>query len=243
MMRWLPALLLATAGVAHAASPPDFTGFWSPMPGIPAADPVLAPKVDPKAVVMLDTGPAEFGVMEFGGLKLTAAALEKARTWEPMQDMTVSAACRIPSIVYALQGPFPIEIHQGRDMIVMRLEYFDMTRVFFMDGRSAPGPEVPYTKTGYSIGHWEGDELVVVTTNLKEATITNNGLDHSESMRVTERYRLTNGGRSLMVSQEYHDPEVLETPGVRYIGWNRVDGDHVRAYDCDPEFALDYLTP
>lgn len=243
MRGFLAALLLAATGLTHAAAPPDLSGFWMPMRGIPDPDPELAKKVPADTAVMRDTGPAEFGMMEFGGLKPKPAALEKASAWDPMQDMTVSASCRIPSIVYALQGPFPIEIYQGRDMIVMRMEYFDMTRVFFLDGRPRLPPDAPHTKTGFSLAHWEDDQLVVVTTHLKESTITNNGLDHSEAMRVTERYRLTDGGRSLIASQEYEDPEVLENRGVRYIGWRRTEGDHVRAYDCDPAFALDYATP
>lgn len=240
----LLALLVVVALPASAAAPPpDLSGFWMPLPGIPDPDPELARKVSPDAVVLRDTGPAEFGLMEFGGLKPKPAALAKARQWDPLQDMTVSNSCRIPSIVYALQGPFPIEIFQGRDLIVMRMEYFDMTRVFFLGEKFMYEDEAPHTKTGYSRAHWDGDQLVVVTTKLKEATITNNGLDHSESMRVTERYRLTDGGRTLMVAQEYEDPEVLENRGVRYIGWRKVEGDHVRAYDCDPAFAEEYASP
>lgn len=242
MRRALLVLLLA-AGPAMAASPPDLSGFWMPMPGIPEPDPELAKKVPADAVVMRDTGPAEFGLMEFGGLKPKPAVLEKARKWNPRQDMTVSNSCRIPTIVYALQGPFPIEIFQGRDLIVMRLEYFDMARVFFLDDRHMSEKDAPHTKTGYSRAHWEGDELVVVTTNLKEGTITNNGLDHSEAMRVTERYRLKDGGRTLIASQLYEDPGALENRGVRYIGWRRAEGDHVRAYDCDPAFAEEYAEP
>lgn len=240
----LLALLAVVALPASAAAPPpDLSGFWMPLPGIPDPDPELARKVSPDAVVLRDTGPAEFGLMEFGGLKPKPAALAKARQWDPLQDMTVSNSCRIPSIVYALQGPFPIEIFQGRDLIVMRMEYFDMTRVFFLGEKFMYEEEAPHTKTGYSRAHWDGDQLVVVTTKLKEATITNNGLDHSEAMRVTERYRLTDGGRTLMVAQEYEDPEVLENRGVRYIGWRKVEGDHVRAYDCDPAFAEEYASP
>ena len=238
------AVLAATVvPLPAAAAPPDLTGFWMPLPGIPDPDPVLARKVSPDAVVIRDTGPAEFGLMEFGGLKLKPAALEKARQWDPRQELTVSNTCRIPSIVYALQGPFPIEIFQGSELIVMRLEYFDMARVFFLDDRFMDEEEAPHTKTGYSRAHWEGDELVVITTRLKESTITNNGLDHSEQMRVTERYRLKDDGRTLMVAQEYEDPEVLENRGVRYIGWRKVEGDHVRAYDCDPAFAEEYAAP
>lgn len=239
MRRLAAAALCGLCALPVLSATPDLSGFWSPVPQQLDPDPELAKHVSPDAGEMRDTGPTEFGLMEFGGLKLTPAALEKARTWDPRQDMTVQNACRIPSIVYALQGPFPIEIFQGRDMIVMRLEYFDMARTFFLDGRPELPADAPHTKTGFSRAHWEGDQLVVVTTHLKEATITNNGLDHSDQIKVTERYRLADGGKMLLASQEYEDPQVLQNRGVRYIGWRRAD-DHVRAYDCDPSFAEEY---
>ena len=228
--------------LAALAAPPDLSGFWNPMQQL-EPDPVLSKLVPAGTAVMRDTGAAEFGLMEFGGLKLKPAALAKAKAWDPKQGMTVSSACQIPSIVYALQGPFPIEIYQGTELIVMRLEFMDMARVFLLGDRPEWPAKAPHTKTGYSRAHWEGDILVVVTTHLKEATITNNGLDHSESMKVTERYRLTDGGKQLIVSQEYDDPEVLENRGVRYIGFRRAEGDHVHAYDCDPSFAESYAKP
>jgi hypothetical protein len=115
-----------------------------------------------------------------------------------------------------------------------------MARVIFTDGRKHMGPDAPHTKTGDSIGHWEGDQLVVETIHLKEATITNNGLSHSDKVRVTERFRLSPDGKKLIASQEFEDPEMLQNKGVRFITWNRVEGDHVHAYDCDPSFAENY---
>jgi hypothetical protein len=235
-------VLMAGAALSAHAAPPDFSGFWNPTQQI-EPDPVLSKFVPAGTAVMRDTGAAEFGLMEFGGLKPKAAILAKARNWDPQQDMTVSSACRIPSIVYALQGPFPIEIFQGTELIVMRMEFMDMTRVFLLGNRPEWPASAPHTKTGYSRAHWEGDMLVVVTTHLKEATITNNGLDHSAAMKVTERYRLADNGRTLVISQEYDDPEVLENRGVRYIAFRRAEGDHVHAYDCDPSFAESYAKP
>jgi hypothetical protein len=242
MKRLGACLLLLGTVLAARAAPPDFSGFWNPMQQI-EPDPVLSKLVPAGTAVMRDTGAAEFGVMEFGGLKPKPAALAKAKAWDPKQGMTVSTACQIPSIVYALQGPFPIEIYQGTELMVMRLEFMDMARVFLIGDRPEWPAKAPHTKVGYSRAHWEGDILVVVTTHLKEATITNNGLDHSDSIRVTERYRLADGGKQLIISQEYDDPEVLENRGVRYIGFRRAEGDHVHAYDCDPSFAESYAKP
>ncbi len=236
-------LLAASPLLAAAAAPPDLSGFWSPVSRVIEPDPELAKFVPQDAVVMRDTGPAEFGLLEFGGLKPRPEMLAKAKQWNPRSGLTVGTVCLVPSIVYALQGPFPIEIYQGSDLMVMRLEYMDLARVFVMGNKPAWPADAPHTKVGYSRAHWEGDQLVVVTTHLKEATITNNGLDHSDAMVVTERYRLADGGRTLIASQLYEDPKALENRGVRYISWRLTPGDHVHAFDCDPSFAEEYAAP
>jgi hypothetical protein len=235
--------VLAALPLAAAAATPDFSGFWMLERSQIEPDPQLAPHVAPNTAVLRDTGAAEFGLMEFGGLKLKAKTLQAAKDWNPKLEMSVSNACRIPSIVYALQGPFPIEIFQGSDILVMRMEYFDMARTFFFDKRFEMPADAPHTKTGNSIAHWEGDQMVVVTTHLKSATITNNGLDHTDNVKVIERFRLADGGKRLIATQEFEDPEILDNRGVRYISWYRVKGDHVTAYDCDPGIAENYATP
>jgi hypothetical protein len=237
----LSLLLVACGGAPKAGAEPqhpDFTGFYM-LGRTMVEDEELKAKVSPDAVVLQDTGAPEYGPGDFGGLKLTAKAQEVADAWKIEDDMTVSNTCRIPSIIYAMQGPFPIEVFQGRDLMVIRLEYFDMARVIFLDGRPIPD-DIPPTKVGYSSGRWEGDTLVVETRHLKESTITNNGLFHGEQARVLERFKLSPDGKTLLASQEFEDPEMLENKGVRFISWNRVEGDHVRAYDCDPAFAENY---
>jgi hypothetical protein len=230
----------ALACAAAPGKPPDLSGFWNLSRNGGEPDPALMAKVPAGTVLLRDTGAVEFGPMNFGGLKPTPEALRNAQAWDIKQDMTVAASCRIPSIVYAMQGPFPIEIFQGTELLVIRLEYFDMTRVVFLDGRPGLPADGPHTKTGDSHGRWEGDTLVVTTTHLKESTITNNGLEHGRRMKVTERFRLSADGRRLLATQEYDDPEMLENRGVRYIVWDKDESDHVHAYDCDPSFAENY---
>jgi hypothetical protein len=132
-----------------------------------------------------------------------------------------------------------MEIYQGTQLILIKLEYFDMMRVVFMDGRTDDG-KIPDSKTGFSLGHWEGDTLVVDTTHLEPATITNNGLSHSNKVHVIERFRLSEDGSELHATQEFEDPETLENRGARFIAWKKKAGEHVYPYECDPTFALEY---
>jgi len=99
--------------------------------------------------------------------------------------MSLTNACKPPSIVYAMQGPFPLEIYQGTELIIIKLEYFDMMRVVFMDGRR-PDATTPDSKSGYSVGRWEGDTLVVETTNFNGK---NPFRGSDENLKVTERLK------------------------------------------------------
>ena len=221
-----------------AAAHPDFSGYWNLDMKVPV-DPELLAKVAPDTVLLKDTGPVEFPRGEYGGLKLTPAALDKARKWDPKEQLSIHSVCRPPSIIYALQGPFPIEIFQSERFIVMKLEYYDMVRVIFLDGRKAEA-DYPHSMEGFSTGHWEGSTLVVATDHLEAATITNNGLDHTENARVIERFKLSADGRSLLATQEFEDPAVLDNRGVRFIAWTRQPGQHVYPYECDPAFVGNY---
>jgi hypothetical protein len=241
MRYWLPvAALLASSTAAFAE--PDLTGYWAP--AFSAADlkpdPAMMAKLPPNTAFLEDTGAAEFPRMEFGGLKLKPEALEKARTWKAEDEMTLQKVCVAPSIVYSVQGPFPFEIDQTRDALIFRYEYYDQIRVIFMDGRGHPGPDYPHTKMGHSIGHWEGDELVVDTTHIAASTITNNGLDHSENIHMVERYKLSPDGKQLLATEWFEDPAVLDNNGARFIRWSRQAGQHILPYECDPSFALEY---
>lgn len=82
----------------------------------------------------------------------------------------------------------------------------DLTyRQIFMDGRELE--EDPYpTWTGYSVGRWDGDTLVVESNGYNDQTwLHREGLPHTEALRVTERYRRPDFGH-LVVDVTYDDP-------------------------------------
>ncbi|MEO6388637.1 MAG: hypothetical protein ABIT16_01810 [Croceibacterium sp.] len=235
---WLCAVALVAS--APAAAEPDLNGFWNIDLNRfdPPAD--LTAKLPPDTVILEDAGAPEFPQGEYGGLKLTPDAQAHAHAWKPADQMTLANVCAAPSIIYSVQGPFPFEIYQTKDMIVFKYEYFDQVRVIFMDGRGHPPADAPHYKMGHSIGHWEGDELVIDTTHISASTITNNGLDHSDQIHMVERYRLSADGKKLVATEWFEDPLTLENNGARFIQWDRHPGQYVYPYDCDPTFVLEY---
>lgn len=233
------AMMVVSTGAA-GKTPPDLSGFWSLDMAANVSDPALIAKLPPNSVVLDDTGITEFPSGEYGGLKPKAGALAAAQKWKAQDEMTLSRVCAAPSVVYAIQGPFPFEIYQTPTLIVFKYEYFDQVRLIFMDGRGHPPADAPHSKVGHSTGRWEGDELVVDTTHLAPATITNNGLDHSANVHMVERYKLSADRKTLKATQWFEDPETLDNNGARYIQWQKKEGSYVFPYDCDPSFATEY---
>lgn len=235
----LAAVAFAAPALAKDTAHPDLSGYWSaPFRAYDIPEDMKA-KLPPDTVVLEDTGAAEFPRGEYGGLKLTAKAEAVAKDWQPTDDMTIARVCQPQSIMYTVQGPFPFQIIQAPGLIVFKYEYYDQYRLIYTDGRGHLPEDAPHTKMGDSIGHWEGDELVIDTTHLAPSTITNNGLNHSDKAHMVERYRLADDGKSLEATQWFEDPEMLENAGARFIKWSR-GNDYIYPYECDPTFALEY---
>ncbi len=224
---------------APALAEPDLSGFWN-LDFEGQADPDLLAKLPPETAVIEDAGAPEYPRMVFGDLRLTPEALARAEAWQPEDEMTLQKVCSPPSIVYSLQGPFPFELHQTNELIAIKYEYYDQVRLVFMDGRGHPPADAPHSKMGHSIGHWDGDELVIDTTHIAASTITNNGLDHSDAIHMVERYKLSADGTRLMATQWFEDAAVIENNGARFIQWAKQPGQYVFPYECDPSFVLEY---
>ncbi len=93
---------------------------------------------------------------------------------------------------------------------------------------------------GDSIGHWEGNTLVVESVNFNDSTwLDRTGVPHSESLRVVERIRLVDDDR-LEIDITMHDPVAFVEPwhGVRYL--RRTDWT-IEEFSCmDNENFLEY---
>lgn len=242
MMRLVLSTLGAAACLASAPpalAQPDLSGFWN-LAFDARPDPDLIDRLPDETVVIEDTGVVEFPENEFGGLILKPETSARAAEWRPDDEMALSRVCLPPSIIYAIQGPFPFELHQTTDLIALKYEYFDQVRLVFMDGRDHPPADAPHSKMGFSTGRWDGDDLVIETSHIAPSTITNNGLDHSENIRMVERYRLSEDGTRLRATQWFSDRSVLDNDGARYIEWEKRAGEYVYPYECDPSFALEY---
>jgi hypothetical protein len=83
-------------------------------------------------------------------------------------------------------------------------------RQVFLDGRPL-GQDPNPTFMGYSVGHWEGDTLVIESNGFNDRTWLGDGYPHTESLHVTERLRRTDFGH-MELQRIYDDPKTLIEP-------------------------------
>ena len=88
-------------------------------------------------------------------------------------------------------------------------------RVIATDGRPFDERQIIQTKyTGHSVGHWQGDTLVIESIGFTPATwLARGGFFHSEDMKVIEKF--TRKGDQLLYEVTVEDPEVLLQPWVQ----------------------------
>jgi len=105
---------------------------------------------------------------------------------------------------------------------VVALLYENQTgryRQIYMDGRALPIDPNP-TWLGYSVGHWDGETLVVDSNGFNDRTwLDRVGHPHSEKLRVTERFLRVDFGH-LQYQITFDDPDTLTTPISRSLTLN-----------------------
>ena len=129
-----------------------------------------------------------------------------------------------------------------KDRVLMNVDWMDSDRVIYLDGRKHP-PAAETSLHGHSVGKWEGDALVVETTNFKEHLMGNStSLPGSAQKRLIERFRLSPDGKGLIYSGTLEDPVYLLKP-VEWSGpWEYRPAMQHSNEKCDLEVARKFLT-
>jgi hypothetical protein len=137
--------------------------------------------------------------------------------------------------------PVANTITVARDRVVMKVDWMDTERTIYLDGRQHP-PATQTSLHGHSVGRWEGDTLVVETTNFKEHPMgLSTSLPSSARKRLVERFRLSPDGKNLLYSGVIEDPVYL-TRSVEWSGkWEYRPNMQHSNQKCDVEVARKFL--
>lgn len=125
---------------------------------------------------------------------------------------------------------FPKKVVQTPKLMMVLAE--DMTyRQIFLDGRKLPEVTAP-SYMGYSVGHWEGNVLVVETIGFKDGTYLDfTGHPHSEGLRLTERYRRLDFGH-MVIEETFADPGAYSRPLTVKVTATLVPDTELLEYVC-----------
>ena len=128
-----------------------------------------------------------------------------------------------------------------RDRVVMKIDWMESERTIFLDGRRHPPANETFLH-GHSVGRWEGDTLVVETTNFTDHPMgLTTTFPSSTRKRLTERFRLGPDGKSLSYSGVVEDPVFLSRP-VEWSGqWQYRPNMRHSNEKCDLEVARKFL--
>ena len=180
-------------------------------------------------------------MMRWYGLPLT----EKANLAKEAYDVTrdyPGIQCVAPPTPRILVATilYLSEVELNDDRIIIKNEFFDAERTIWMDGREHP-ENGERTNQGHSIGHWEGDELVVDTRLFADNRTGNGeGVPSGAQRHTIERFKLSEDKTKLLIDVFLEDPEYLIEPLSASLEWQYAPQLQLARYNCDPEISRHY---
>ncbi len=124
-------------------------------------------------------------------------------------EADASTQCMPHGMPRIMESPYPIEIVQTPERVTLLHEVAHNLRRIWLT-RDHP-KHVTASFLGDSVGHWEGDTLVVDTIGLNDKTfIDDEGSSHSTQEHLTERFRKIDNGSNLELIMTVDDPVTLE---------------------------------
>ncbi len=136
--------------------------------------------------------------------------------------------CVPPGVPRVYLHPFPLQIVQIPGQVTILYEYDNLSRRIYTDGQ-AHNTDLPPTWMGDSIGKWEGDTLVVDTTNFNDKTwLDRIGHPHSAALHLVERFRRVDP-KNLQIELTIEDPKAYTKPWTAHLfyqlqpGWKLLE--------------------
>ena len=161
---------------------PDFTGVWTGPPPVASLDPAI--------------------------LQPSFAALANQRQQDFYKERPLFR-CLPNGPETESSGGWKRVIQTPQTIVILNE---DLTyRVIHMDGRELEADPIP-SFTGYSVGHWLGDTLIVDTNGFNDQTwVSRYGVSHTEGLRVNEQFTRSDFGH-MQVKVTFTDPGAFSTP-------------------------------
>ncbi len=168
--------------------------------------------------------PGGLGIVEGGKIPYKPeAAAKRDENRKHWLDRDPEIKCYMPGIPRAVYMPFPFQIVQGEESMLIAYEFAGAVRdIFFED----VGPAEVDSWMGQSVASWDSDTLVIDVTGQTDQTwFDRSGTHHSNQLHVVERYTLVSP-HHIRYEATIEDPEVFTRPWkISLPLYRRVDED------------------
>jgi hypothetical protein len=241
--------LLAVAAQAQAYQPrrtadgkPDLNGIWQAVNRANWDIQDHAARMGPVAALGAAFSiPGGQGVVEGNEIPYLPEALAKKKeNSEKWLTSDPEIKCYLPGVPRATYMPYPFQIFQTPESILIKYEFANANRTIYMNSKQTSSPVD--TWMGWSVGHWEGNTLVVDVTSFNDQTwFDRAGNFHSDALHVVERYTPTSPD-ALDYEVTIEDAKVFSRPWkMRMPLYRRLEKDaRLVEYNC-VEFAEELL--
>jgi len=195
---------------------PDLSGLWQ-RPYVPDMTVTTPDGKTQVADPSLPNDPATENMKGRKGQALPPRKVLPFTEWGKAQWESYDAAkgdytgsCLPFGLMRSMNSPDPIQIMQSDQYLSLLYEQNTWFKVFPLDGRKHR--DIVPTWFGDSVGHWEGDTLVVDTVNFNGKTrLDTTGHPHSDQIRIVERFQRTDLGH-VAYEVTVNDPKTFTRP-------------------------------
>jgi hypothetical protein len=179
--------------------------------------------------------------------ELTPAA---QRVWDEVRSsmkegrvvLDSTAACVPPGTPRLMTRVYPIQWIRYEKGYALIHEFGNEVRWIYLDGRKAPqGEDVIPQFNGYSVGRWEGRDLVVETTGFKTESEggwpvwIQMGVRATPELKLVERYQLADDGKSMQVELTMFDAATFAKPWVTRKRFDLRPDVDIMEFTCLPD--------
>jgi len=222
---------------------PDLSGIWQALTSAHwNIEPHAAEEgAAPGTFGALTAVPASLGIVQGGKIPYSEAARrQRDDNRANSLERDPLAKCYMPGVPRANYLPFPFQIVQSRDVILMAYEFAESNRIVYVDQPELESQVDSWM--GHSEARWDGDTLVVeVTGQMPDTWFDRAGNHHSWEMVVEERWTPT-GSNHINYEATITDPNTFTEPWtISFPLYRRVeDNMQLLEFKC-AEFSEEYL--
>lgn len=150
-------------------------------------------------------------------------------SWDPSADFILG--CTDWNMPRLMGNPQPMEFIREGDNILIKFEEGDALRVVNMNKDMSSAPE-EHSLMGYSIGHWQGDTLVIETSKIIE---NSHEMPVSSETTLVEKFSVSPDGSELYYEIIVTDPIMLTESVTKTMTWDWRPEIQVNPYACEEE--------